>query len=119
MGEHKRELNKQLDRLQDELPNPAAKPVHKFRQPGWKWVRIPAGVLLVIGGLLAFLPVLGLWMLPVGLALLAIDVPSLRKPMARFIRWSLEKWHTLGRRFSRGDMRESHEDDVNARARRP
>ena len=119
MGEHKRELNKQLDRLQDELPKHAAKPVHKLRQPDWKWARIPAGILLVIGGLLAFLPVLGLWMLPVGLALLAIDVPYLRKPMARFIRWSLEKWHTLDRRFSRGDMRESHEDDVNARARRP
>ena len=55
----------------------------------------------------------------VGLALLAIDVPYLRKPMARFIRWSLEKWHTLGRRVSRGDTRESHEGDVNATARRP
>ncbi|MEJ0074935.1 MAG: hypothetical protein WDO17_05740 [Alphaproteobacteria bacterium] len=93
MDEHKRELHEQLDRLQEELPQPAAKPVRKLRQSDWKWARIPAGILLVIGGLLAFLPVLGLWMLPLGLGLLAIDVPFLRKPMARAIRWGLDKWH--------------------------
>ena len=92
MGERKRKLNEQLDRLQEKLPKPAAKPVYKLRRPDWKWLRIPAGILLVIGGLLAFLPVLGIWMLPVGLALLAIDVPFLRKPVTRLIRWCLDKW---------------------------
>ncbi len=92
MGRHKRALNKQPDRLEDELPKRAAKPVRHLRKPGFAWVRIPAGILLIIGGLLWFLPVLGLWMLPLGLALIALDVPFLRKPMTRLIAWGLEKW---------------------------
>jgi hypothetical protein len=99
MGERKRQLDEQLDRLQDKLPNLAAKPVRKLRKPNWTWLRIPAGILLVIGGLLSFLPVLGIWMLPLGLALLAIDVPFLRKPMTRLVRWCVDKWETLRDRF--------------------
>ena len=33
-----------------------------------KWYRHSIAVLLIIGGLLGFLPVLGFWMLPLGLA---------------------------------------------------
>jgi hypothetical protein len=41
--------------------------------------RLVLGVLLMMGGLLAFLPVLGLWMLPLGLAVASLDVvPALR-----------------------------------------
>ncbi len=36
------------------------------------------GVLLIFGGILGFLPVLGFWMIPLGLALLATDIPPLR-----------------------------------------
>lgn len=42
------------------------------------FLRIPLGAALVLGGLLWFLPVLGLWMLPVGLLLLSEDVRWLR-----------------------------------------
>lgn len=107
MGERKRELDKQLDRLQQKLPETAAKPVRKLRQPGWAWLRIPAGILMIAGGLLSFLPVLGLWMLPLGLALLAIDVPFLRKPMARLISWGLDKWNAWRGRSSSADGDES------------
>jgi hypothetical protein len=41
-------------------------------------VRVPLGILLVLGGLFSVLPFLGLWMLPMGLLLLAIDLPFLR-----------------------------------------
>ena len=92
MGEHKRELNEQLDRLEQELPKPAAKPVRKLRRPDWKWVRLPAGILLLITGLVSAMPGLNL-RFAAGLALLAIDVPFLRKPTARGIRWGLDKWH--------------------------
>jgi len=44
-------------------------------------------VCLIPGGLLGFLPVLGLWMLPLGLLLLSIDVPILRRYAHRFINW--------------------------------
>jgi hypothetical protein len=92
MPEAKHDLHNQLDRLQRKLPEPAAKPLGKLRHPNWKWARIPAGILLIVGGLLSFLPVLGLWMLPLGVALLAIDIPFLRKPTARMISWCLDKW---------------------------
>jgi hypothetical protein len=45
-------------------------------------VRVPIGILLFLGGFLWFLPVLGLWMLPLGLLLLALDLPMLRPPVS-------------------------------------
>ncbi len=36
-------------------------------------LRISAGVLLIVGGLFGVLPVLGFWMLPLGLILLSVD----------------------------------------------
>lgn len=49
-----------------------------LRQPKNFLIRIPAGVLLVCAGFLGFLPILGFWMIPLGLILLAEDVPPLR-----------------------------------------
>ena len=37
------------------------------------------GGLVVVGGLFGFLPVLGYWMVPVGLVILATDVPPIRR----------------------------------------
>jgi len=45
-------------------------------------VRLPIAVLFILGGLLSILPFLGLWMLPVGLLLLAVDLPLLRAPLS-------------------------------------
>ncbi|KZY32044.1 hypothetical protein A3731_22770 [Roseovarius sp. HI0049] len=39
--------------------------------------RLLAGVLLMIGGVFGFLPVLGFWMLPLGVAIAALDVVPL------------------------------------------
>lgn len=56
-----------------------------------KPVRIIVGILLVLFGLVGFLPVLGFWMVPVGLAVLAIDIPIVKKLVHRmttaFNRW--------------------------------
>ena len=52
-------------------------------------VRIPAGIGLIAGGIFSFLPLLGAWMLPLGLLLLAADFPVLQRPMARFALWCL------------------------------
>ena len=54
--------------------------------------RIPIAILLVVGGFLSFLPVLGIWMLPLGLLLFAQDVPPLQKPMALGLGWIERKW---------------------------
>lgn len=50
-------------------------------------VRGLLGVCLIILGLLGFLPVLGFWMIPLGLALLATDIP----PLGRWLRRRLQK----------------------------
>ena len=42
-------------------------------------LRSVLGLLLCVGGLLGFLPILGFWMLPLGLALIALDIPVLRR----------------------------------------
>lgn len=63
----------------------------RLRQPKWRLVRIPAGFLLIFGGLIGFLPLVGFWMLPLGLAILAIDIPAaghlLRKMEELWNRW--------------------------------
>ncbi|MBM3514698.1 MAG: hypothetical protein FJX59_13440 [Alphaproteobacteria bacterium] len=62
----------------------------RFRQwlrnnlPKSALLRVPIGVLLVIFGILGFLPVLGFWMIPLGLAVLAIDFPPARRWARRF-----------------------------------
>ena len=48
---------------------------------GWRSV---VGLLLMAGGVLGFLPLLGFWMLPIGLAFIALDIPPLRR---RFLPW--------------------------------
>ena len=76
-----------LERLTDRLPNGWRSTVHWLRKPSSRWARIPAGLLLIGGGLLWFLPLLGLWMLPLGLFLLAEDVPLLRTWRDQILDW--------------------------------
>jgi len=76
-----------LDALVRRLPPRLAGTVDYLLQPSSRWVRIPAGMLLVVGGVLSFLPVLGIWMLPLGLALLAEDVPALRASRSKVFDW--------------------------------
>jgi len=42
-------------------------------------LRLVLGVILIVGGILGFLPVLGFWMLPLGIAVAALDI----KPILR------------------------------------
>jgi hypothetical protein len=62
-------------------------PTRWLRRPSSRWVRIPAGVLLIGGGVLSILPFLGIWMLPLGLMLLAEDLPPLRRVRGRVLDW--------------------------------
>ncbi|NUR10777.1 MAG: hypothetical protein HOQ20_02865 [Bradyrhizobium sp.] len=74
-------------------------------KPSSRWVRIPSGTLLVLGGVLSFLPVLGVWMLPLGLALLAEDVPALRSSRAKVLDWvERKKPHWLDPAASKNDQ---------------
>jgi hypothetical protein len=54
-------------------------------------VRIGIGVLLILGGMVGFLPVLGFWMIPAGLLVLAIDIPPIRR-FNRRVSTALLRW---------------------------
>jgi hypothetical protein len=57
--------------------------------PQSKAVRIGIGIVLVVGGLIGFLPVLGFWMIPLGLLVLSIDLPIVRRWRRQLTVW----WH--------------------------
>jgi hypothetical protein len=84
-------FQRQFDKIEYSVPGPVSHLFAVLRSPGATLVRIPLAILLVLGGIFSILPVLGLWMLPLGLLLLAIDLPFLRGPLAgaivRFRRW--------------------------------
>src|SRR6185503_18446162 len=87
----KANFDEEMDRLQGHMPDWAGRNIDRLRQPEAVWVRVPAGIALTGGGMLGFLPVLGVWMLPLGLALLAYDVPPMRPPLARALRFANRK----------------------------
>ena len=75
------------------LPRTKAEAVRKLqRATAWARVKLPRGVrtligvLLMIGGVFGFLPVLGVWMIPLGLAFITLDVPPLRRRMTGWLR---------------------------------
>jgi hypothetical protein len=80
------DFHEELDRLQAWLPGWAARPLQSARRPGAVWVRAPLGIVLIGGGIVGVvLPIIGFWMVPLGLALLALDMPFLRGPLARVL----------------------------------
>lgn len=94
-------INRQFDRIQKKVPF-SARLLEWLRRPASKVIRIPIGVLLILGGIFSFLPILGLWMLPLGLLLLALDVAFLRTPVSAAILRGTRKW-TTWRRSRRAD----------------
>ncbi|SVB85789.1 uncharacterized protein METZ01_LOCUS238643 [marine metagenome] len=53
-----------------------------------RWFRISVGICLVLGGILGFLPILGFWMIPLGLVVLSYDLPIVRRWRRRLeVRW--------------------------------
>lgn len=86
------QLARQMDRVERQLPDPFSRFLHWLRKPSSRWVRLPAAVALIAGGLLAFLPVFGLWMIPLGLVLLAQDLPFLRRPTQRALQAAEDWW---------------------------
>jgi hypothetical protein len=89
---HKLELDRHFAWFEAKLPPRFARFVGWLRKPSSRLVRIPLAILLVVGGFFSFLPVLGLWMLPLGLLLFAQDLPFLQKPLAQMLGWIERKW---------------------------
>jgi hypothetical protein len=95
---HKQErrLRRQFDAIARTAPA-SRRPIDVLLQHGMRLVRVPLGILLIFGGLLSFFPVLGIWMLPLGVMLLAVDIPLLRPRVSaaliRFRRWWAVRRH--------------------------
>lgn len=100
-GKYERRLHRLLDRLQHWLPRAGGRVVEFLRRPGARLIRIPLGILLIFGGVLSFLPVLGIWMLPLGLLLLAIDLPFLQRPVGHSVIVGQRKWNSWQRKRRR------------------
>jgi hypothetical protein len=84
MDETDARLERQFDRLERQVP--AARGFLQWvRKPHARVLRIPLAILLLLGGIFSFLPILGIWMLPLGLLLLAIDIPPMRRPVADWV----------------------------------
>lgn len=92
MSTHLPDFHVLIERFEARLPGAIGRSSRWLRQPTSRMVRVPAAVLLTLGGVFSFLPVLGIWMLPLGLMLVAVDVPALRPPLARMLHWLERKW---------------------------
>ncbi|MGV8937127.1 MAG: hypothetical protein ACOH2J_08395 [Allorhizobium sp.] len=78
------------------------------RTPRSRVGRITTGSLLVGGGVLGFLPVLGFWMVPLGLLILSQDVPAVRRKRRRFAVW----WHKRHPKADGSSGDGCHPDDI-------
>ncbi len=94
-------LSRAYAELEHELPARLARSLQWLRDPAYRWVRIPLGLLLIGLSFLWFLPVVGIEMLPVGLLLIAQDVPFLRGPVGRLTLRAVHGWRRLRNRYRR------------------
>jgi hypothetical protein len=90
-------LNRQFDRLQRSVPLSRGF-LDWARKPSSRILRIPLGILLIFGGIFSFLPILGVWMLPLGLLLLALDLPILQGPLNNAILRGQRWWQNFRRK---------------------
>jgi len=65
---------------------------YRLPLPRSRLLRIAIGVALVVFGLLGFLPVLGFWMVPLGLLVLSGDIPRVRRWRRRFAVWFARRY---------------------------
>ncbi len=58
-----------------------------YHLPQSRGLRVTIGVVLILGGLLGFLPVLGFWMIPLGLLVLSYEFAVVRRARRRLTLW--------------------------------
>jgi hypothetical protein len=73
-------------KVERRLPDWSGRMLRWLRLPSSRRARILVSALLVLGSLFSFLPVLGLWMLPLGLIIIAQDLPFLKAPLVSVFR---------------------------------
>ena len=89
------ELNRYFEMIDRRVPIGVSQFIRWLRMPSSFAVRLVIAILLILGGIFSFLPVLGIWMLPLGLLLIAQDVPLLQKPLLVAFAWVERKCEWL------------------------
>ncbi len=88
----KDELDRYFAWIEQHLPERVRRFFHWLRKPSSIVARIIVSLLLIVGGLFSFLPILGHWMLPLGLIVIAQDLPFLQPPLVRVFGWIERRW---------------------------
>ena len=89
---HQRKFDRLLARLQARLPDRAGRAMAWLISPSASLLRLPLAMLFIIGGIFSFLPVLGVWMLPLGILLIAVDVALVRRWVVKIWPWVESRW---------------------------
>ncbi len=91
-------LTRQLNGISRHLPVVGSVLRGLLKRDRWM-IRVPIALLFIVAGMLAILPFFGLWMIPVGLCLLAVDLPVSRPMIVRGVilgrRWLRLKWRAV------------------------
>jgi hypothetical protein len=85
------DFHEEMDRFQNYIPTWVARNLKRLLGKRAIWVRVLTGVAFIVAWCFFPLPIVGIWMLPVGLALLAYDIPMMRRPMARLLHFTNRK----------------------------
>jgi len=64
----------------------------KIKLPNRRAYRLTLGLVLIIGGFFGFLPVLGFWMIPLGVLILSYDFHTIRRWRRRLVVWWSKKF---------------------------
>jgi hypothetical protein len=101
------ELDRYFEMIHRRVPIKVARFIRWLRKPSSFWIRLLVALLFVLGGVFSFLPILGLWMLPLGLLFIAQDVPILQTPLANALRWIESKWKRLSAAWRKRQSRDA------------
>ncbi|MBR1153849.1 hypothetical protein [Bradyrhizobium sp. JYMT SZCCT0428] len=90
-----KEMNRYFEMIHRRVPARVSQFIRWLRKPSSFAARLAVALLFILGGVFSFLPVLGIWMLPLGLLLIAQDIPFLQKPLVSCLAWIEKKWELL------------------------
>ena len=88
----RQKLGRLVERLKMKMPDSLARAIGWLVSPSAILIRLPLGLLCRAGGIFSVLPLLGIWMLPLGVLLIAVDVPWVR-------RWVIRTWPRIEARW--------------------
>ena len=83
----------------------------QISMPQSRAFRIVIGVALIIGGILGFLPVLGFWMIPLGVLVLSRELHLVRRWRRRaVVKWGRRKQRRDGLKSGKEKLQETYYD---------